>query len=119
MLLLPYKELRHLRASVAVLPKTASKHKRKSLLRGNKNDNVICATKERLRSLGGADALKTFSAPLWSSIIQSIPDLTPLRVSTCQATLMEEHGQRSDIRKSLALKKDLKLLLSGTNDNSE
>lgn len=119
MLHLPFKELRHLRASDAVLPKKASKHKRKSLLKGNKNDYIICTTKERFRSLDGADALKTYSAPLWSSIFQSIPDLTPLSISTCKTTLMEEHGQRSDIRNSLALKKDLKLLLSGTNVNSE
>jgi hypothetical protein len=76
-------------------------------------------TKEKLCCLDGTDTLNIYSAPLWSSIIQSVPDLTPLSQRKYQTTSMEEHGQRSDIRKALSLKKDLKLLLSGTNDNGE
>ncbi len=119
MLLLLVKDLRHLRAPHEIIRRKMPIHKRKSLLKGNKNDKIICTTKEKTCSLDGADTLNIYSAPLWTSIIQSIPDLTPLSKSKYQTTLMEEHGQRSDTRKALALRRDLKLLLSGTNDNGD
>ena len=61
------------------------------------------------------DTLNASSAPAWASIIQLSSNLTPFYKSKNQTTLMEEHGQRTENRQALALKKDLKWLLPGMN----